>query len=307
MDVKSIDKLVGLLRDIKENFVLANEQDIVTLVCGYEGSGKSILTYYLGDQLDPDFSLDRIPFSLEEYFEIERKWASDGWEKKRGSVLVLDEGGSELLSRNYMDKKQKKFINDMIRNRYMSLFRFICVPKPKYMDVYIREERVQNVLYTYYDLDDEYNITNRYAVLITKSSWSQMLEERNWKSYFYSSKKLINSKYVDGVFKIPDLKEEIGREEINRYLDKKVKGHKETIKQTKKEEEEVNAGTNEGKVELIKLVRGLRYNDDLSASDEWETWKDETGMTKPTYYQYVKKYAPETLQHYNGDKKKETT
>lgn len=234
MEVQPIDKLVDLLKNIKENFVLANEQDIVTLITGYEGSGKSLLAYYLGSQLDPNFSLDRIPFSLKEYFKIERKWASDGWRKKRGSVLVFDEGGSELLSRNYMDKEQKKFVSDMIRNRYMCLFRFICVPKPKYIDVYIREERVQNVLYTYYDLDDDYGVKGRYVAIITNPSWSKLLGSRNWKRKFYSSHKLLSSGYVDQIFKIPNLKEKIPRGEIRKYLRKKVKGHQNMIEEEEK-------------------------------------------------------------------------
>ena len=215
-DIFDLDGLVDYLKLAQKNFVLKGHQDFVVLVCGYEGAGKSSLAHYLARQIDPNFSMKDITFSISEYLARQKDIWNDGWSKKRGGAIIWDEGG-QGLSRKYMTEENIKLVQSFIGNRALELFHFDCIPKPYSMDKYVREDRTQIILFCYFDLEDDFSIGDRYAAVITRPSIGDMLKKHNWYMDFYNSKDLIRASYVDAVFKLPDIPAMFTKAEIRSY------------------------------------------------------------------------------------------
>ena len=102
---------------IKKNFIYRRvwtdiyrkDQNAIFLFIGDVGKGKSTGAMRFGQDLDPNFSLERICFSTVELFDLIQKGDSKG-KLKPGSVILFDEAaGSEegIDSRNSLTKSNK--------------------------------------------------------------------------------------------------------------------------------------------------------------------------------------------------------
>lgn len=120
---------------IKENFVYRKvwsdvyykDQNAIFLFIGDVGTGKSTGGLLFGENLDENFSLERVCFSTSELFDLIQKGDSHG-KLKPGSVIIFDEAaGSEdaVDARNSLSKPNKilSFFSTISRaKRYIIIY-----------------------------------------------------------------------------------------------------------------------------------------------------------------------------------------
>jgi nucleoside-triphosphatase THEP1 len=111
------------------------------LICvqGETGSGKSYLSLSLAEQLDPKFTIERVCFSYKEFMELVQVGRFE-----KGSVIVIDEAGALLFSRNFNTIINKTIAIILQTFRQDNLIVFFNVPSIKFVD------KVARSLFHYY-------------------------------------------------------------------------------------------------------------------------------------------------------------
>lgn len=112
--------------------------DWVHVNVGGEGTGKSALALEMAEYVDPEFSVDQIVFSAEEF--ISTATSLDPFQ-----AIVFDEGIDALYSRNAMKKENKQLIQFLRQCRELNLFIIINMPSWREMDKSIRYNRTKTV------------------------------------------------------------------------------------------------------------------------------------------------------------------
>jgi len=125
--------------DFIHSFILKKDKDWITLITGYEGCGKSTLGLLLCLGVDPEFVIDRVCFSPEEFKKVVKN-------SKRGQAVLIDEGALLFYSRDSMKTETKDIIKLFTAMRQYNLFVIICVPNPLLIDKYLRDYRIRNVV-----------------------------------------------------------------------------------------------------------------------------------------------------------------
>ncbi len=122
--------------------VLEADQDRIYVVTGREGLGKSTLTMQLAATIDPNFNLDNIVFTPEQFAEKIKK-------AKRGTAIIYDEGFSGLSSKSSISRENKKLVQLLMECRQLNLFIFIVLPSFFLLEKYValfRSTALFNVL-----------------------------------------------------------------------------------------------------------------------------------------------------------------
>lgn len=125
--------------------VLKKNWDVVFLIDGMEGSGKSTLgltcAYYIADG---NFTIDNVCESSKDAVDKLK-------EMPDGSVLMIDEGSLMFSSRETMMKEQRQIVKilNVIRQKRMCLI--IIAPSFFNLNKYISVERSRFLLHTYTD------------------------------------------------------------------------------------------------------------------------------------------------------------
>lgn len=113
------------------------DMDWSNLNTGYEGTGKSTFGIIQCRMVDPDFNVDNIAFTQEDFFEV----ISDA---PKGSAVFVDEGVSVLFSRNAMKTANKDIVEIFAIIRKRNLFFNMNFPNIMLADKYIREHRINS-------------------------------------------------------------------------------------------------------------------------------------------------------------------
>jgi hypothetical protein len=100
------------------------------LVIGPCGSGKSYVTLRLGELLDPEFNAERVAFSAKEFMDI----MNNDPIIKEGSVIVFDEVGVGLSSRDWYSEKNKMITGVFETFRKKKFIVFLTVPHASSLD-----------------------------------------------------------------------------------------------------------------------------------------------------------------------------
>lgn len=106
-----------------------NKYNLNWMACitGPTGSGKSYSAISLANTIDPNFSVDKIVFDLEEFLEVLET-------AKTGDVIVWDEGGVGFGSRSAMTKDNRG-ISEIIQTfRYRNLGLIWTTPASGFVD-----------------------------------------------------------------------------------------------------------------------------------------------------------------------------
>lgn len=123
---------------------LKNDYDYVLVVDGYEGSGKSMsamsIAYFyryivMGESLERHnvvFTPQEIALTFSRWIAIDQHY----------DVLVVDEGGAALFSRESMSSVTKKFIKIFKIARMMNWFVILVAQNITWLDIYIRKHRL---------------------------------------------------------------------------------------------------------------------------------------------------------------------
>lgn len=114
-----------LNRWIKER--VENDVNVSIIFIGMRGSGKSYSAIRLGWDLDPEFSVDNVCFTGIEYLERFDQLSP-------GSVLILDDAGMGIGSRDFKEDVNKVFGVVEQTKRYTGIIGIITVPHISLID-----------------------------------------------------------------------------------------------------------------------------------------------------------------------------
>ena len=105
---------------------IANNKNFLGFVGGPTGSGKSWCSLRIGEELDPEFNIDRVVFN-----GVELMTLINSGKLGSGSVIVFEEAGVEMSAKNW-----QSIVNKML-NYLIQTFRhkrFILIFNSPYMD-----------------------------------------------------------------------------------------------------------------------------------------------------------------------------
>lgn len=105
---------------------IKKNKNFLGFISGQTGSGKSMCSLRIAEELDPEFSIDRIVFNGIELMDLIN---SD--KLKKGSVIVFEEAGVEMNNKNWasVTNKMLNYLLQTFRHRC-----FILIFNSPYMD-----------------------------------------------------------------------------------------------------------------------------------------------------------------------------
>ena len=124
---ESIWLIPWLKRRIKEN------RNANLIFVGDTGSGKSYSAIYLGEQVDPNFSVDRIVFTTRDFIHLVNS------DLPKGSFIIYDDAGLGIPAREWQNISAKVFGLLFQGFRYKNLISAITVPDMSFIE---RQSRV---------------------------------------------------------------------------------------------------------------------------------------------------------------------
>ena len=132
---------------LKDNLDLAlqmvrDDWDMVFVIDGNEGVGKSGLAQQIGLYFDPNLRLENICFSADEFMERVRK-------AKKYECIIMDEAFSSLNSRQAMSKVNISLCSMLSEIRQKNLFILICIPSFFDLDKYVALWRSRALIHAY--------------------------------------------------------------------------------------------------------------------------------------------------------------
>jgi hypothetical protein len=119
--------------------IAAKDWDMVFLVDGSEGSGKSILTQQVCYYLTPTFNITFKPEEFEQAID----------EAERFTGVIYDEAMTGLSSRAAMTRINRALVNKLAEIRQKNLFVFIVLPTFFDLDKYVALWRSRALLHVY--------------------------------------------------------------------------------------------------------------------------------------------------------------
>ena len=122
-----------LTTDIRDRLLVLN-RNWLAIVCGDTGSGKSEFAISLGENIDPNFSIDNIVFETKEFMKI----ANPGTLPK-GSCVVWDECGVGMPARAWMTLTNQLtgFILQTFRHQNLAVI--FTTPSLDFIDIQARK------------------------------------------------------------------------------------------------------------------------------------------------------------------------
>lgn len=124
--------------------VLKKDEDKVLLFDGREGSGKSVLAMQVAKALDPNFSIDKIAFSAEEFIKLLKSP-----DRKKGDFILLDEAFNSASSRASLTYINRSMIGVATEMRQLNLFVGIVLPSFFDLDKYFALWRCETLFHVY--------------------------------------------------------------------------------------------------------------------------------------------------------------
>jgi energy-coupling factor transporter ATP-binding protein EcfA2 len=135
-------------------------QDVVGLVVGGEGAGKSKLVRQMGKLIDPKLTEQRIEFDPESFIQQHYKglpetweheiYVKGGYEGKPYECIIMDES-IEANRRRAMSEMNVKLISFLTQSRQLHKIVFIVLPSPFLLEKYIGEFRAKFIINVKFD------------------------------------------------------------------------------------------------------------------------------------------------------------
>lgn len=101
-DQYGVSSRYNYIPNIAKKRTRINNQNYMLSIVGSTGSGKSYSAMALAMMIDPNFSIERVCFRAESFLELVTEH-----ELKRGSVIMFDEAGIDVSSRDWQSKSNK--------------------------------------------------------------------------------------------------------------------------------------------------------------------------------------------------------
>ncbi len=141
----SIDNMYLTKLDLMIKRMEGTDDNILPLD-GDEGQGKTEFAvgtcYYVAYKTGRKYDVDNIFFDLDEVIKF-----AASTEKQ---IIHYDEGALGLLSSQWWNKNQQKFLQLVMTARKKRHFMMICIPKFYKMNQYVMEERAIGLIHVYY-------------------------------------------------------------------------------------------------------------------------------------------------------------
>lgn len=121
---------------IRHNWNRINKQNKnwLVIICGETGSGKSYSALRIAEMLDKDFSVERVVFSITEFMTL-----LNSGKLKRGNVIIFDEAGVGIASREWYSARNK-MINYVLQTfRHLNLAVIFTTPDFGFVDTQTRK------------------------------------------------------------------------------------------------------------------------------------------------------------------------
>ena len=133
--------LVRALDKIK-NRIQKKDQDMVMVIDGSEGAGKSSLMMQICKYMDPSFNINDVCMNGDEFGNA----ITSAIQFK---ALSFDEGGQGLNSRASLTAASRILVSKMMEMRQKNLFVVICIPSIFFLDRYVSMFRAKCLLHVY--------------------------------------------------------------------------------------------------------------------------------------------------------------
>jgi hypothetical protein len=137
MDGYLVSNLEGLKAMVENNF------DGLIYVFGSEGSGKTTLTAQMAAYCDPDFTLNRMCWTAEQFMDLVLK-------APKKSAIVFDEAYLTFTNQSSIGRFQKTIISMLTMIRKKNLFLFIVSPTIFDMSKYLVIHRARAAVRVYH-------------------------------------------------------------------------------------------------------------------------------------------------------------
>ena len=246
--------------------VLTKDQDKVIAIDGREGSGKSVLAQQLAAELDPNFNIDKIAFSAEQFMTMVKST-----DRKKGDCIILDEAFLAANSRSAMSTINRSMVGLATEMRQLNLFVIVVLPSYFDLDRYFALWRTDILLHVYFDKDG-----NRGRYIAFNHNKKKMLYLKGKKFYNYGVVKagLPPMRFPKGYM--------VDEEEYRKR------------KQDAFREEKVNAIEQKYKDRLVKLCTKLHKDDGYTYDNLGETIDMKGATLQKLLYREGVRFGPPT-------------
>ena len=123
---ESMKNSVWLLQWIRNR--IKKNRNLIALFIGDTGSGKSLSSIRLAERVDPNFSVDRIVFTVKEFLDLVNSGLP------AGSVIVFDDAGLGINARLWQEMSARVFGMLTQGFRYKQILTFITVPDETFIE-----------------------------------------------------------------------------------------------------------------------------------------------------------------------------
>ena len=211
-------KIGTLFRKIKywrDVMYRPQKQDLVIIITGAESSGKSMIGLLLSLYL---YGYDKEKDDPEEWVKEHVKYRARRLrkslrdmlvKKQRGKTLMFDEGGTQMFSRGSMTVSNVRLAKMYQAVRFLMATHIICIPRLRYLDVYLREERIRLLINVWMEFDEKNpSIAHRRAAFWTRDKISAFLDMKprgECFTKFRDGEKAMNDLFADFQVFLPNI------------------------------------------------------------------------------------------------------
>lgn len=121
---------------------IKQDWDMICIVSGAEGAGKSVLAQQCAKHVDPDFNIERVCFNPKEFISSINK-------AKKFQAIVYDEAYGGMSSRAAMSEVNRSLMGVLAEIRQKNLWVFIVLPSFFELDKYAAIHRSRFLLHVY--------------------------------------------------------------------------------------------------------------------------------------------------------------
>lgn len=148
-----------------------DDNDVIIVITGDEGSGKSTLGIQVSSVLDPSFNIERVNLEPEGFINDLRTL-------KKAKATQYDESSTGLFSRQAMSKMNTILIKMFTLIRAKNLFIILCIPDFFILDKYLRDVRVFCLIHVTKKGRLEYYDKPLVDKISQKSNWENVMKDR---------------------------------------------------------------------------------------------------------------------------------
>lgn len=147
---------------------LRHNQNALIAMTGQTGTGKSMCGLEFARLIDPDFSAEKVVFTVKDFLELLKTL-------NKGEVVVFDEAGVDFDARRSSSKKNVFFSNVLKTFRYRNIPTIFTLPHLAMLDKNAR--RLFHYWVKTHSIDYERNICwTRFYVINSEDDWSDILK-----------------------------------------------------------------------------------------------------------------------------------